>query len=211
LASPAARVLQFSQGESSDERVFADAFERAPNGMAILDSDGRIAHASLALRKLLGYTQIELLGLGLSEITCPEDVETEAEQRLRLACGEIDCYQLVERLIREDGEPVWVRLSVSACRDISGHPESYVLQVERGGDNPSNGANAHPEALEYLLGEAVHEIGNTLTPLMVSTQLIMEQPTAGEISDSARVILNSARRIAFTLRRLRGLMSSGPV
>jgi hypothetical protein len=40
---------------------------------------------------------------------------------------------------------------------------------------------------------------------MVNTQLIVEQSTASDISDSAHVIFNAARRIAFTLRRLRGL------
>jgi hypothetical protein len=40
---------------------------------------------------------------------------------------------------------------------------------------------------------------------MINTQLIVEQSAAGEIYDSAHVIFNAARRIAFTLRRLRGL------
>jgi hypothetical protein len=38
--SPAVRVLPFSKGQCSDERLFANAFEHAPNGMAILDCDG---------------------------------------------------------------------------------------------------------------------------------------------------------------------------
>jgi len=202
---PAARVLRFSQGQSADERIFAGAFEHAPNGMAILDSDGRITHASLALCKLLGFTQIGLLGLGLSEIIHPGDVETEVEQRKRLAIGEIDRYQLVQRLIREDGAPAWVLLSVSACRRISGFPEYYVLQAQSGGAHLSIGNDAAPDAFEHLLGEAVHEIGNTLTPLMVNTELILERSPSSEISDAAHVIFNAARRIAFTLRRLRGL------
>ena len=173
--------------------------------MAILDSDGRITHASLALCKVLGFTQIGLLGLGLSEITHPDDVETEAEQRKRLASGEIDGYQLVQRLVRKDGAPAWVLLSVSACRRISGLPDYYVLQAQSGGGYLSTGNDAAPDAFEYLLGEAVHEIGNTLTPLMVNTQLIVERSTAGEICEAAHVIFNAARRIAFTLRRLRGL------
>jgi len=203
--NPAARVLRFSQGQSADERIFANAFDHAPNGMAILDGDGRITHASLALCKLLGFTQMGLFGLGLSEVTHPDDVETEIEQRKRLASGEIDGYQLVQRLVREDGAPAWVLLSVSACRRISGLPVQYVLQVESSGGHLSIGNDAPPDALESLLDEAVHEIGNTLTPLMVNTQLIVEQSTTGEISDAAHVIFNSARRIAFTLRRLRGL------
>jgi len=208
--SPAAKVLPFSQRQCSDEWVFANAFEHAPNGMAILDCDGRISHANLAVRKLLGFRRTGLIGVCLSEITYSEDVEPEAEQRKRLACGEIGSYQLVQRLVRRDGTPTWVLLSVSVRRDTSGLPECFVLEVESAHGHLSNGNSAHPDALEYLLGEAVHEIGNTLTPLMVNTQLIIEQSKAGEISDSAHEILDSARRIAFTLRRLRGLKDLHP-
>jgi len=173
--------------------------------MALLDGDGRITHASYAFCKILGFRRTELLGLGLSEITHSDDVQTEAEQRKRLASGEIDRFQLVERLVREDGAATWVLLSVSVCRRLSGFPEYYVLQVESGAGHLPVANGAAPDGLAYLLGEAVHEIGNTLTPLMVNTQLIVEQSAAGEICDSAHVIFNAARRIAFTLRRLRGL------
>jgi len=203
--NPAARVLRFNQGQSLVERNFADAFEYAPNGMAILDSNGRITHASLAFRKLLGYTNTPLTGMALNEITHPDDIETEAEQRKRLAGGEIDRYQLLQRLIREDGAPAWVLLSVSACPGIAGLPAQYIFQIECSGGHHSLGRGASPDAIESLLGDAVHEIGNTLTPLMVNTELIIERSAAGEISDAAHVIFNAARRIAFTLRRLRGL------
>jgi PAS domain S-box-containing protein len=209
--NPAGKVLQFSQGQRSDKWLFADAFEHAPNGMALLDGEGLIRHASIAFCRALGFRRTELLGLGLSEITHLDDVETEAEQRKRLAAGEIDRYQLVQRLIREDGAPICVLLSVSAGRRISGFPQYYVLEVESGGGHFSIGNGAAPDALEHLLGEAVHEIGNTLTPLMVNTQLIVERSTAGEICDSAHVIFNAARRIAFTLRRLRSLKDAQPV
>ena len=79
----------------------------------MLDRDGRIAHANAAFCELIGFRGAELLGLSLSEITHPDDVETEAEQRKRLSTSEIDRYQLVQRLVREDGAAIWVLLSVS--------------------------------------------------------------------------------------------------
>jgi PAS domain S-box-containing protein len=173
--------------------------------MAMLDGDGRITHASIGFCKILGFRRTELLGAGLSELTHPDDVQTEAEQRKRLAANEIDRYQLVQRLIRRDGTATWVLLSVSVCRRTSGLPQYYVVQMESGEAHLPIGNGAAPDALAYLLGEAVHEIGNTLTPLMVNTQLIVEHSIPGEIRDSAHVIFNAARRIAFTLRRLRGL------
>jgi PAS domain S-box-containing protein len=209
--NPADRVLPFSRGQRSDESLFADAFEHAPNGMALLDSDGRITHASLAFCKILGFRRAEILGLSLSEITHSDDVETEVEQRKRLGRSEIKRYQLVERLIRKDGEAHWVLLSVSVCRTVSGFPAYYVVQVEDDGRRRSIADEAAPDALASRVSDAMHEIGNTLTPLMVNTQLIVEQSKTGEIRDSAQVIFNAARRIAFSLRRLRGIEDSLPV
>ena len=172
--------------------------------MALLDCDGLITHANIAFCKMLGFRSNDLLGLGLSEITHSDDVETEAEQRKRLTRREIDRYQLVQRLIREDGAATCVLVSVSICHGNPGFPERYVLQVENAAAHLSIGIGADPD-LACRVGEAMHEIGNALTPLMVNTQLIVEQSTTEEICDSAHVIFNAARRIAFTLRRLHGI------
>jgi PAS domain S-box-containing protein len=206
--NPAGKVLQFNAGQTSGKWSFADAFEHAPNGMALLDSDGRITHANIAFCEILGFGRPELLGMGLTKITHPDDAETEVEQRIRLAVGEIDRYQLAQRLIREDGVATWVLLSVSGCRGISGAPEYYVIQVESAGEHLPIKNGAAPDAMAYRVGEALHEIGNALTPLMVTTQLIVEQSKSDDIRDSARVIFNAARRIAFTLTRLRDIEAS---
>lgn len=172
--------------------------------MALLDSEGTITHASTAFCNILGFSRADLIGLKLTEITHSDDAETEAEQRKRLGNGKIDRYQLVERLIRKDGAAAWVLLSVSVSRRVSSCPEYYVLQVESSNSHGLGAGHPSTEAPDYV-GEAVHEIGNTLTPLMVNTELIVERSTTCEISDSAKAIFNAARRIAFTLRRLRGM------
>jgi PAS domain S-box-containing protein len=176
--------------------------------MALLDCDGRIRQANIAFCEILGFACAELLGIGLTQITHPDDADTEAEQRMRLAVGEIDRYQLAQRLIRQGGAPAWVLLSVAACREISGSPEYYVIQVESAGEHLPTRNGAAPDALAYRVGEALHEMGNALTPLMVNTQMIVEQSKSNDISDLARIVFNAARRIAFTLRRLRDIEAS---
>jgi len=206
--NPAGKILQFGPGQRSAKWPFADAFEHAPNGMALLDADGLITQANIAFCEILGFGRPELLGLGLTQITHPEDAETEAERRTRLAVGEIDRYQLAQRFIRENGDATWVLLSVSACRGESGSPEYYVIQVESAGGHLPGKNGAAPDAVAYRVGEALHEIGNALTPLMVNTQLIVEQSVSDEIRDSAHAIFNAARRIAFTIKRLHDIESS---
>jgi PAS domain S-box-containing protein len=207
----AENTLHITPPQQADEWLFADAFEHAPNGMAILDNHGSITQANIALCTILGFTRAELLGLRPSEVTHSDDIETEGEQRRRLQSGEIDRYQLVQRLIRKNGEATWVLMSVSVRPRSSEFPEYYVLQVESA-DGHLGAANATDlDALVDRVGEAMHEIGNTLTPLMVNTELIVEQSKAGDICDSALVIFKAARRIAFTLRRLRGPTDSQAV
>jgi PAS domain S-box-containing protein len=201
----AEKVLYLRPRQRPGEWLFADAFEHGPNGMALLDSFGTITHANIAFRKLLGFSGTELPGLASSEITHPDDIETDAEQRRRLGSGEIDRYQLVQRLIRKNGAAIRVLLSVSVRRRTSEFPEYYVLQVDSGAGHLSVEDGAAHDALVERVSEAVHEIGNTLTPLMLNAELIVEQSKTVDICDSAYVIFKAARRIAFTLRRLRGI------
>jgi signal transduction histidine kinase len=52
---------------------------------------------------------------------------------------------------------------------------------------------------------AAHEIGNTLTPLMMNAEMLLEHATKKEVRDAAHQVFMAARRIAFVLRRMRGV------
>jgi PAS domain S-box-containing protein len=179
--------------------------------MALLDSDGVITQANHALCKLLGFNRGELIGLTAWAISHADDAETEAEQWRRLARGEIDRYQLVQRLIRKDGAPTWVLLSVSVGRRNATFPDYYIIQVESSAGHSPSEPGLTPDAMVERMSDAMHEIGNSLTPLMLSTELLFEQTGRGEVFESAQVIFKAARRIAFTLRRLRGVADGQPV
>jgi hypothetical protein len=82
---------------------------------------------------------------------------------------------------------------------------------------PPHSAEGHEVDAHYLsrFGDAtlaaMHEIGNTLTPLMVNVELIVEHSRGEPISGFAHEIFKAARRIAFTLRRLRKIDDVQPV
>ena len=193
---------------------FADAFENAPHAMALVGSDGTILHVNRALSGMLGYAADELNDSNISAITHPEDFETELEQRRHLACADIGRYQLIQRYLDKQGDTVWVRLSVSAMR-TSAQIACFVVEAEAvapprlGTADESQGEWLHRFGDATL--SAMHEIGNTLTPLMVNTELIVEQSRSEPVREFAREIFKAARRIAFTLRRLRRIEEGQPV
>jgi PAS domain S-box-containing protein len=200
---------------SHGEPLFADAFENAPNGMALIAADGSIIQANRSLCRMLGFTKNELRALSSSDITHPDDLPTEVEQNRRLAAADIGRYELVQRYIRKDGEKIWVRLSVSTTRRNREGPVCFIAHVET--VPPQNTANAGDSRDAWLarFGDATlsafHEIGNSLTPLMLNAEMIVEESKRAEIRESAHEIFKAARRIAFALRRLRSIEDRQPV
>jgi PAS domain S-box-containing protein len=183
--------------------------------MAILATDGSIIQANSALCRMLGFPRHELEAMNASDIAHSDDVATEAEQRRRLAAADIGRFELALRYLRKDRQTIWVRLSASATRRNSGDPSCLVAQIER--IPPHNCPDAVDLGDSWLtrFGDAsltaIHEIGNSLTPLMLGAEMIVEQSNRKDVTESALQIFNAARRIAFTLRRLRRIQNGQPV
>jgi PAS domain S-box-containing protein len=196
------------------EPLFADAFENAPHGMALIAVDGSIMHANGSLCRMLGFTKNELRALNSRDITHADDLQTEAEQNRRLAAADIGRYELVQRYLRKGGEAIWVRVSVSATRRNPPEPVCFIAQVESIAPQDIGEGDGSADA-QARLGDATlsafHEIGNSLTPLMLNAEMIIEETKKSEIRESAHQIFKAARRIAFTLRRLRGTQDIQPV
>jgi diguanylate cyclase (GGDEF)-like protein/PAS domain S-box-containing protein len=99
-------------------RRFQQAFHSAPTGMALVRlDDSRIIDANQSLADMLARPLDTLIGLGIREITHPEDLRAAASQRARLELGIADTYLLDQRYLRSDGEFVWARTRVSVTED----------------------------------------------------------------------------------------------
>jgi PAS domain S-box-containing protein len=197
-----------------EEAVFEDAFENAPHGMAVLAADGSVVRANRSLCQLLGFARTELQTLSCVHFTHPDDFQTESQQRRRLAAADIGRYELVLRYLRKGGMPVWVRIAVSATRRGVSESGFLVLSVERlPAPGMSAGRRGAGRSREFsdAARSAAHEIGNSLTPLMLNTEMILEHAKKRELRESAQQIFKAARRIAFTLRRLRGIEDTAAV
>jgi PAS domain S-box-containing protein len=119
------------QGEL-DEAVerFRHAFGQGPVAMAMADPDnGKFVAVNEAMCRFLGYSEGELLGLGIADVTHPDHVEHDLGQFTRLARGELDVFETEKRYVRADGSSVWGLLSVSMINDPAGRPIYSLARV----------------------------------------------------------------------------------
>ncbi|MGO9125169.1 MAG: PAS domain S-box protein [Terriglobales bacterium] len=114
----------------ASQEQFANAFEHAAIGMAIVAPDGRFIRVNHALSDLLGYSPEELTRNSFQEITHPEDLEPDLDNVRRVLAGEISSYQMEKRYFHKSGRVVWVILGVSLVRDKEGQPVNFISQIQ---------------------------------------------------------------------------------
>lgn len=104
-------------------------FENAPIGMALLSIDGFLLKINNSFSKTLGYTNDELLGMNLSSLSHPEDVDTymlmlnESIRNGKLA------YNINKRFIHKSGNVIHASVHISVTIDSENNPHQVIAQV----------------------------------------------------------------------------------
>ncbi|HWM41152.1 MAG TPA: PAS domain S-box protein [Burkholderiales bacterium] len=103
----------------SEER-FRLTFELAGSGIAHVALDGAFLRVNRKLCEILGYSEQELIGRSVKEISHPDDRDVTDAARARLRAGEIESVRMEKRYLRHDGATVWVDLTVALARGPEG-------------------------------------------------------------------------------------------
>jgi two-component system cell cycle sensor histidine kinase/response regulator CckA len=105
----------------SDQR-FRLAFEKGPLGIVFVDPQYRVITANPAFCSMLGYSEPELRGRQLTEVTHPEDAARDKETSARIMRGGIPAKTWEKRYLSKNGQPVFVEVTATTVRDLSGNP-----------------------------------------------------------------------------------------
>lgn len=100
---------------ASSEQKFRSFFELASVGVAQVDArTGRFLQLNQKYCEITGYSEEEMQQMTFRDITFPEDLGSDAQQRRDLVHGKIREFSVEKRYIRKNGQIVWLILSVSA-------------------------------------------------------------------------------------------------
>ena len=112
------------------QQRFLNAFNTAPQGMALVGPDGRWLEVNAELCRMLGYSREELQALTYQQVTHPDDLDADQKNMADLLAGRINAYQMEKRYLDSQGRTLWVLLSVSLVRDGEGQPVHFVSQIQ---------------------------------------------------------------------------------
>jgi PAS domain S-box-containing protein len=208
----------------SEER-WRRLFENSSAGIALIDSDGRYVTANLALQRMLGYTEAELKGLTVPEITHEEDRSRTEGIIAETIAGERREYRIEQRYQRKNGGIVWADVStvfVPASKDMPGVFSTVVVDITERKQAEAE-ARKHREELAHLsrvammgemAGSLAHELNQPLTGIVnyASAGRRFIAKGRGEIpklDGLFEAVVEDGRRAGEIIRGIRGMVQKG--
>ena len=131
IATQVAQAIEHKRDEEalreSEARLRATV-EQATAGVARCDTNGQIVFANRTLCKMLGYTESELIGKSVADVTYGDDLKKSMRlfQRM-IKFGKP--FDVEKRYSRKDGSVLWAAVSASAVREPNGKTQSTVAVV----------------------------------------------------------------------------------
>lgn len=161
------------------QQRFLNAFNTAPQGMALVSPDGRWLEVNDKLCRMLGYDREELLACTYQQVTRPDDLDADRQNVADLLAGRINAYQMEKRYLDKQGRTLWVLLSVSLVRDGEGRPVHFVSQIQDFSDRV---------AAERAVREREHYLSTLLDNVVDAIVTIDEQGRIETFNHAAEAI-----------------------
>ena len=177
----------------SEERFHA-ILRQATAGIVRKDAEGKLIFINQAFCNMLGYTESELLGKTIWQLTHNDDLE-ENKRLYDRTMIEGTPFKLEKRLIRRDGSILWVDVSVSPIMDATGRPESAVaVEVD------ITGRKQAEEALRDINIQLETRVQNRTVKLQEANQSLLNEIAERQKAEEA--LHESGKRLQILSQRL---------
>jgi PAS domain S-box-containing protein len=225
-------VLDLSEQKRAEEALRASEerwsklAENSSAGIALIASDGRFIAANLALQKMLGYTEAELQGRTISEMTDEEDLAVPEPPLQEGYEGQRRVYRVEKRYLRKDGRIMWADVSlvfVPASGNNSAFFSAVIVDVTERKRAEEALQKAQVElahatrvmTMGEIASSIAHEINQPLGAIVNYGNACLRLLKSGranltEMAGALSAIVNDAERASAIIARIRALSKKTP-
>jgi len=162
----------------TSEELFRATFDQAAIGILHISLDNKLQRCNARFSEIIGYSQDEVIGLTLADISLPEDLAESQRLFQMLVDGASSTPRWDKRFVRKDGRFAWVRVTSSALRDGSTNILHVITIIE--------------DITDRKQAEAKLEQAQLQSSLLKEAVLHLELKAAQKTNDLHRLILESA-------------------
>ena len=225
-------VLDLSEQKRAEEALrvseerWSKLAENSSAGIALIASDGTFIAANQALQKMLGYTEAELQGRIVSEITDEEDLAVPEARVQEGYEGQRRVYRAEKRYLRKDGRIMWADVSlvfVPASGSNSAFFSAVIVDVTERKRAEEALQKAQVElahatrvmTMGEIASSIAHEINQPLGAIVNYGNACLRLLKSGranltEMAGALSAIVNDAERASAIIARIRALSKKTP-
>nr|WP_320189986.1 sigma 54-interacting transcriptional regulator [uncultured Desulfobacter sp.] len=190
------------------EAKFRKIFKYAPFGTSLNDLNGNVRLANRALCRMMGYSKEELEKMHFSQITHPDDQNTNLVLFKKMISKEIDHYNMEKRYIRKSGEIFWASLAVILVEDSRTNEKMIIAMIEdiSKPKKLERDLKKHRDNLEIIVAERTSEI-QLLKDRLQAENVLLKQ----ELADSHRygTIIGQSRSMKSVISQIELVSPTG--
>ena len=168
------------------EEKYRSLYENAPAAnFSMNPEDGAILQCNTTAARLFGYEKEELRNMRLLDLCGPHDMDKQEAKKVfsRFRQGEV-LHNVELQMMKKDGEPLWVRLSIDPVKDLYDNvAEGRFIVIDF-----TESKRAHDEAalareelrrferssqLGELVASLAHELNQPLAAILSNAQLAL--------------------------------------
>jgi PAS domain S-box-containing protein len=131
IARQLVQAIQHQRDEDAlrgSEAQMRATVEQATAGVVRYDRSGRFVFVNRTFCQMLGFTESELIGKSIADVTHRDDVKRNMHLFRRMM-REGKSFEMQKRYVRKDGSILWADVSASAVREPDGKIQSSVAVV----------------------------------------------------------------------------------
>ncbi len=214
IISNTLRIHESLSALQSSENMFRHIYENVSIGIAKISMDFKIQNANDAYCRMLGYTEEELIGRHLKEITSPEIIEENLNKQQLLSKGIIDHYRMEKSFIHKNGKTVYGILDANLLRDASGNPSYFLGSVLDVTDTKiiekQMQQNEKMKAIGHLAGGIAHDFNNILSAIIGFADVsLLDLSESSPVYSNIQQILKAGERAKNLVKQILLFSSKG--
>ncbi|MEL7020123.1 MAG: ATP-binding protein, partial [Bacteroidota bacterium] len=143
------------------EAMFRGFYEQSPLGIALFDErHDHFTRCNQRLSSLLGYSESELCEKSIRDITHPDDVESDRQNFYDYINGNgDDVYFREKRLIRKNGDVVWVNTSISLLYNDADEVNNIIVMMSDITEEKQMEETLHQTQAQLLQADKMASLG----------------------------------------------------
>lgn len=105
-------------------------FNESPIGIALIDKNAKYIKVNSKVQEITGYSESELIGISIFNITHPSDQLPEEQMFKKLISGEIKSFEMIKRYVTKNLKVLWVRVNMGSITGENGEILYFIKHIQ---------------------------------------------------------------------------------